>query len=129
MKLPWTVGRLAAALALLPIAFSLSGCMSCRPGKPGPIGKYEVEVRVDDSLKQGSVLVDLVGANAGSLPRWEDYSMSKYWQHSDSMRQSAEKIVFDFSSGKPTTQTLAVTNGVWNTWKAKGVSHLLILAD
>ena len=73
--------------------------------------------------------MDLVGANAGTLPRWESYSMSKYWQSSGPMRSGAEKLVFDFSSGKPTTQSLAITNALWALWKAKGVSHLFVLAD
>lgn len=73
--------------------------------------------------------MDLVGVNAATLPRWDTYSMTKYWQHSDAMRVSADKLVFDFSSGKPGILTLSVTNAIWNTWRAKGVSHLLILAD
>ena len=123
-------GRLVlAAVGVAAAAFTLAGCSTCKPGKQGPPGKYHVQIRLDEALKQGSVLVDVVGVNAGTLPRWESYSMSKYWQHSDPMRVSADKLVFDFSSGKEGTQSLGVTNAVWNSWKAKGVSHLLLLAD
>ena len=122
--------RLALASAcLVAAAFTFAGCSSCKPGKQGPLGKYNVQIRLDDALKQGSVLVDVVGVNAGTLPRWETYSMSKYWQHSDPMRVSADKLVFDFSSGKDGVQILAATNAIWNSWKAKGVSHILLLAD
>jgi hypothetical protein len=121
--------RALAAAYMIAVTFTITGCSSCKPGKQGPPGKYNVEIRLDEALKQGSVLVDVVGVNAGTLPRWETYSMSKYWQHSDPMRTSAEKLVFDFSSGKAGTQTLAITNAIWNSWQTKGVSHLLLLAD
>ena len=84
-------GRLVlAAVVVVAAAFTVSGCRTCKPGKQGPLGKYTVQIRLDEALKQGSVLVDVVGVNAGTLPRWESYSMSKYWQHSDPMRVSAD---------------------------------------
>lgn len=125
LSLRWSL-RAAAPFLL---AALIAGCSSPKPAGQGPIGKYEVQLRLDDGLKQGSVLVDIVGVNAGSMPRWENYPMSKYWQHSDPMRAGAEKVTFDFSSGNATVQSLAVTNGIWTVWQQKGVSHLVLLAD
>jgi hypothetical protein len=119
---------LVVALAGLLCAF-VSGCASCKPGKPGPIGKYDVQVQLDESLKQASVLVDLVGVNAGSLPRWENYSMKKYWEANDPMRKDADMKTLNFVSGQSLSQTLEAKDPKWQQWKAKGVTHLLVLAD
>jgi len=118
--LPLTVTILLAAL---------TGCDTCKPGKPGPIGKYNIEVTLDESLKSSSVLVDIVGVNGSNLPRWEAYDMGAYWRQSDPMRRDADKFVMNFVSGKSLTNSLPSTDPKWDQWKAKGVTHLLILAD
>lgn len=107
----------------------LAGCGSCKPGKPGPIGKYDIRVNLDESLKQSSVLVDLVGVNAGSLPRWETYSMRSYWEDNDPMRRDADKETFTFVSGQTLSKTFEAKNPRWEQWKKKGVTHVLVLAD
>ena len=33
----------------------VSGCSSCKPGKPGKIKAYHITVNLDESLKQSSV--------------------------------------------------------------------------
>jgi hypothetical protein len=120
--------RLTAAALLC--AF-VSGCSSCKPGKPGPIGRYDIEVQLDDSLKQASVLVDLVGVNAVSLTRWENESMKKYWEDNSLVRKDAErdKKTFNFVSGKELKQTMEAKDPKWEQWKSKGVSYVLVLAD
>jgi len=114
----------AAALALL-----LTGCQSCKPGKPGPIGKYSIDVALDESLKSASVIVDLVGVNPSSLPRWEGYDMGRYWKEGDSMRRDADKVVLNFVSGQALSHSLPVADKQWDKWKSKGVTHVLVLAD
>lgn len=111
------------------LAALLTGCGSCKPGKPGAIGRYNVEVVLDESLKTSSVIVDLVGANPSSLPRWEAYDMSKYWHEGDPLRRDADKVVFNFVSGQALTNTLATTDAQWDKWKGMGVTHVLVLAD
>ena len=118
---------LLTAAALL-CAF-VSGCGSCKPGKPGPIGRYDVVAQLDDSLKQASVLVDLVGVNAANLPRWENYSMKKYWEDNDPMRKDADKKTLNFVSGQSLSQTLEAKDPKWDQWKSKGATHILVLAD
>ena len=117
----------AGIFAVLALLFA--GCSSCKPGKPGPIGKYKVEVTLDDSLKSSSVLVDLVGVQGLSLPRWEAYDMVKYWREGDPMRRDADKKMLNFVSGQATSQSLEMTDPKWEQWKTKGVTHLLVLAD
>jgi hypothetical protein len=107
----------------------MSGCASCKPGKPGPLSQYTIEVSLDESLKTSSVIVDLVGVNPSNLPRWEAYDMAKYWREGDAMRRDGDKMVLNFVSGQAMTQSLAVKDAKWEQWKARGVSHVLVLAD
>jgi hypothetical protein len=118
----------AASFASL-LVVMLSGCTFCRAGKPGPLGTYTIEVSLDESLKSSSVIVDLVGVNPSNLPRWEAYDMAKYWREGDAMRRDGDKVVFNFVSGQATTQTLAIKDARWKQWQAKGVTHVLVLAD
>src|SRR3954464_11549620 len=117
---------MGAGICLL-LASVLVGCETCKPGKPGPIGRYNVEVNLDESLKTSSVLVDLVGVNPSSLPRWEAYDMGKYWREGDPMRHDADKVVLNFVSGQTLTNSLSATNAVWERWRSQGVSHVLVL--
>ena len=110
------------------LALGSTGCSSCKPGKPGPVGRYNVDVTLDESLKTGSVIVDLVGANPSTLPRWEAYDMGKYWKEGDPMRRDADKVVLNFVSGQSLTNGLAATDAQWEKWKATGVTHLVVLA-
>jgi hypothetical protein len=123
------VMRLVAGGMLLALAAVLDGCSSCKPGKPGPVGKYAIDVSLDESLKSSSVLVDLVGVNPSGLPRWEAYDMNKYWREGDLMRHDADKVVLNFVSGQTLTNSLSVTNAIWDRWKSQGVSYVLVLAD
>ncbi len=119
----------AVAVFSLFLAVVLSGCSSCKPGTAGPIGKYAINVTLDDSLKSSSVIVDLVGVNPSSLPRWEAYDMGKYWKEGDPMRRDADKVVLNFVSGQTLTKSMAVTDAQWEKWKNTGVTHVMVLAD
>jgi len=119
---------MGAGICLL-LASVLVGCETCKPGKAGPIGRYNVEVNLDESLKTSSVIVDLVGVNPSSLPRWEAYDMAKYWHEGDAMRRDGDKVVLNFVSGQALTNKLASTDPQWDKWKSKGVTHLMVLAD
>jgi hypothetical protein len=111
------------------LAAALSGCNSCKPGKAGPVGQYGIEVALDESLKNNAVIVDLVGVNPSSLPRWEAYEMGKYWKEGDPMRRDADKMVLNFVSGQSLSNSIALADPQWAKWKAQGVTHVLVLAD
>src|SRR6266852_6006916 len=104
-----SLGHGFASIALISIlAVCLSGCASCKPNEPGKPQAYEVKVNLDSSLLQKSVLVDVVGVNAVSLPRWENYSMSDYFgKAGDAMRNDADKVTLSFVSGNSPTNGLA----------------------
>jgi hypothetical protein len=128
MKNRFMKPSIAAGIVLL-VAAVLVGCETCKPGKPGPIGRYNIEVTLDESLKSSSVIVDLVGVNPSSLPRWEAYDMAKYWSTGDSMRRDGDKVVLNFVSGQATTNKLKSTDAQWDKWRSKGVTHVMVLAD
>jgi hypothetical protein len=121
--------RLMAAGMLGVTAAILTGCGTCKPGQPGPIGRYTIAVSLDESLKTSSVIVDLVGVNPSGLPRWEGYDMAKYWSANDPMRRDADKVVLNFVSGQTLTNSLPARDSQWDKWRAKGVTHVLVLAD
>ena len=120
---------LVAAGFIVLVAAALTGCSSCKPGKPGPIGQYNIEVGLDEPLRNGSVIVDLVGVNPSSLPRWEAYDMGKYWKEGDAMRRDADKIVLSFVSNPAVSNSMTITDPQWAKWKSQGVTHVLVLAD
>jgi hypothetical protein len=111
------------------LSFAVTSCSSCKPGKPGPIGKYNVEVTLDESLAKNAVLVDIVGVNGSTLPRYQSYPMEKYFGPNDALRHDSPKIVMNFVSGKSLTNSLSATDPQWDKWKAIGVTHLMVLAD
>jgi hypothetical protein len=93
------------------------------------VGKYGIEVVLDDSLKSSSVIVDLVGVNPSGMARWEAYDMAKYWKEGDPMRHDAEKAVLTFVSGQATNKTMLATDPLWAKWKSQGVAYVFVLAD
>jgi len=121
--------RLATLALLVPCALWLTGCGSCKPGRPGPIGTYDIEVTLDPSLQQGAVVVDLVGVNVGSLPDWENYPMSQYWQDGNQRRRDADKHTLNFAMKKSAKELLPATDDKWKQWQTKNVTHVLVLAD
>jgi hypothetical protein len=123
---------LNAALGFLMVVLSvtmLSGCGTSKAGKPGPAGRYNIEISLDESLKTSSVIVDLVGVNPSTLPRWEAYDMGKYWKEGDAMRHDADKTVLNFVSGQALSKTLPMNDPQWDKWKSLGATHVLVLAD
>ena len=110
----------------------LAGCGTCKPGKPGPVGKYSIEVSLDESLKTSSVIVDLVGVNLSSLPSYEAYDMGRkagYWKPGDVRGRDADKVVLDFVSDPELTKTMPITDPHWAKWVNNGVTHVMVLAD
>src|SRR5688572_11031163 len=128
MKNPVIKLFVTGAITVL-FAAVLAGCATCKPGKPGPVGQYSIQVSLDESLKTSSVIVDLVGVNLSSLPRWEAYDMGKYWKEGDPMRRDADKVVLNFVSGQELTKTMPITDAQRDKWKRNSVTHVMVLAD
>jgi hypothetical protein len=103
----------------------LGGCAS------GPTPQsYTLNFTLDKALEGTSLQVDIIGANAvADLPKWEAYSITDYWQPGNVTRRDADKISIEFGRGKPTAQSVAVSNPKWNAWLKRGVLYVVVLAD
>lgn len=118
------------ALALAGGSVFFSGCSSCKPGSgPGKPQAYNLHVNLGQSLKESSVVVDVIPANAYDLQRLRTYSINKYWQAGDPMRADLPKVSFSFVSGKELKRELKATDPKWKKWTKSGVQYLVILAD
>jgi hypothetical protein len=124
------LSQFASTLLLAGVALFSQGCSSCKPGVQGAPSKYNIQVSLAPTLKDSSMLVDLIGVNPASLPSWEAYSMTKYWQINDPKRADAfDKFTIDFVSGKSLTNTLASTNAIWSKWMSRGVTYVVVIAN
>ncbi len=117
------------ALLVLPFLFGLTGCQSCKPGKPGPITFFPIQVALAPSLQGKSVTVDLVGVSEPNRPRWEAYSMTKYWKDGDPMRANAVKKTFNFTSGSALSGKLESSDPICGQWKAQSATCVFVLVD
>jgi len=129
MKILILIQRLGLCMAALGAALFWSGCKSCPTGVAGPVLTYNVQLNLDPGLASDSVAVDVVGVTPGNLPRWQNYSMTKYWQSGDEMRQDASKITLFFGAGKEQNQTISATNAIWKDWISHGVNNIAVVAD
>ena len=107
-----------------------AGCKSCKPGgPPGPALSYNLTITPGDSLKDSSVLVDVVGINPSELPKWQTYSIRDYFTPNDPVRQDAVKFTAEFVPGKQNPITLKKGDPLWNKWMKSGAQYLVVLAD
>jgi hypothetical protein len=123
-------GSWLAALLAVAVAGLFAGCSSCKPGKgPGKPQAYNLHINLGQSLKDSSVVVDLIAANPYDVERLKTYSVNKYWQPGDALRRDLPKMDFSFVSGTNLNRTLNIHNGVWNQWFKSGVQYLVVMAD
>jgi hypothetical protein len=125
--------RRATAIVLSScVATLVTGCFgTCKPGQYGKRQKYEIEVSLDQPLQANPVLVDLVGVNSANLEHWKRISMTKYWDPRENERKDAEKNLKTLGFRAANTNTLSLTESdpIWKDWDARGVTHVLVLAD
>jgi hypothetical protein len=117
-----------AVLAAVVGTVLLSGC-ACGPGKLGGTRAYNLQIKLDESLKDSSVVVDVIPANSSDLERLKTYSINKYWKPDDTLRQDLSKTHFSFVSSGRLQCTLPAKDPKWKQWKKDGVQYLVIIAD
>ena len=123
-----SVALLSAAL-LAPLVLALGGCQTCKPGKPGPVTHFPLQIALAASLEGKSVTVDLVGVNKPGRERWEAYSMTKYWKDGDPFRANAAKKTFNFTSTSALSTNLPPTDAVWPQWTSQAAAYVFVLVD
>jgi hypothetical protein len=115
---------------LVGLAVMFAGCSSCKPGKgPGKPRAYNLQIKLGDTLKDSSVVVDVIAANAYDMERLKTYSVNKYWEPGDALRHDLPKVSFSFVSGSSLEHTMPVTDPMWKAWLASGVQYLVVMAD
>lgn len=117
--------RLRFVLGLAGLIFALGGCASA----PAPKA-YGVKITLDTPLVGTSVQIDLVGVNElADLPKWQNYSVTDYWQPNNSFRRDARKYTMQFGRDTANTQTLLSSDPHWAEWLRTGALQLVIVAD
>src|SRR5690349_11442047 len=107
-------GLVGAATAIL------SGCAG---------GLTGVTVTTDPAIRNASIQVDVVGANAGNRGVIEGFPVSKYFQSGNAIRQGASAKSFRFGGGQSETQSVTATDPIWAQWKANHVQSVVVMAD
>lgn len=90
---------------------------------------YNVKLNPGESLKDSSVVVDVVGINQSELPKWQSYSIKNYFKQGDPVRQDAQKFTADFVPGHQTTVVLKKNDPLWDKWLKSGAQYLVVVAD
>ena len=118
-------------LALLILGVGVfGGCSSCKPGgSAGLPQSYSIKINPGDSLKDSSVVADVVGINQSELPKWQTYSVKDYFKTGDPFLQDAVKFTAEFVPGKQSEVVLKKTDPLWDKWTKAGVQYLVVLAD
>lgn len=129
MKPPFRFQSLLLALLVLGTGI-FAGCSSCKPG--GPAGQplsYNFKINPGDSLKDSSVIVDVVGINQSEMAKWQTYSVKDYFKPGDPFRQDAVKFSTEFVPGKQSVVVLKKTDPIWDKWTKGGAQYLVVIAD
>lgn len=114
-------------VALLLAGFGpfLGGC-SCKE-----VIARDITVTLDNNLVGKPVEVDLYGANGTDLASWSDVPIEDYWKDGNVMRSDNPNkgvLIFD-PGGTETTKVFPATDKLWDVWKRRGGSDLVILAE
>lgn len=121
-------GLLGTGLVGLAIIFA--GCNTCKPGgSPGKPREYNLHVNLSPSLKESSVVVDLIPANAYDLERLRTCSVNKFWQADDPMRKDLTRVSFSFVSGNNLGREIKASDPRWEKWINSGAQYLVLIAD
>ncbi len=94
--------------------------------------KANVNVRIEPSLQNSTVQVDLVGVNIPEQLQFQD--LKGYWEPGNGLRRTARDrgMVYEmkFGAGEPTTQQqLSKTDKIWSNWKRNKMEWIYIIAD
>jgi hypothetical protein len=121
-------GLLGTVLVGLAIVFG--GCSTCKPGGgPGKPLAYNLHVNLSPTLKESSVVVDVIPANEYDLERLRTYSINKYWEAADPMREDLAKVSFSFVSGNDLNCEIKAADPRWQKWIKSGAQYLVVIAD
>jgi len=87
-----------------------------------PVTRLNISIDVDDSFRQAYgnriVNIDVVGVSPVEHKRWESYSMTKYWESGDAMRDSLSTVKLTIDPSKKEPQIIWANDSHWDKWMA-----------
>ena len=93
--------------------------VGCGTTEPKPVA-WNITI-----TKPAPIEVDLVAVTAREKPRFESYSLDKYWSPNDEERKSADKL-----TSEPTeTWIITKKDPKWKSWMGRRVVGLFIVAN
>lgn len=113
----------------LPIIMVLLMGIALLPACNTTILQPQVDAAIAPAYQGASIQVDLVGVNNSELAAWNAKPVDDYFTPGDIFRGAAAKRTLDFADGKEGGKSLAANDPIWQTWKAKGVSNIVVMAD
>jgi hypothetical protein len=114
----------------LAILFFSTGCSGCKPGAGGGAARaYNLKLVPGESLKDSSVVVDIIGLQSSELQLLQTYSLKKYFKSGDPVRTDLSKTNVTFRPDKQTAFELKKDDPLWTKWLAEGVQYVVVIAD
>jgi len=117
-RLPFRLLSLTLVAAAL-----LAGCSKTVILQPN------LNASIAPAYQGASIQVDLIGINSSELTTWRSKPIDDYFAPGDVFRRSATKATLHFGGDKPGSQSLPASDPVWQQWKAKATTHVVVLAD
>ena len=113
-------------VSLITLSFSIilfiSGCQTTIL-EPGFLAN------VAPACQGASIQVDLVGVNNSELAAWNAKPIDDYFSAGDMFRKSSPKITLEFGANGKSVQSLSPSHPIWQQWRAKGSTHVMVIAD
>jgi hypothetical protein len=111
--------------------FALFGVGCC------PVTPLNLSIELDKSFQakypNQIVDVDLVMVGPNEQARWENASMTNYWQSGNGMRNTLPTKTLEFDTSKSDPQVVASGDAIWDKWLADASSsappHLYVLVQ
>ena len=114
------------ALGLLVVGLLAGGCSRVA----NVMVTRSVTATAAEDVCQKSVEVHLVGINRFEKDRWDNMSMTEYWQPENPQRKSAKEYTYVIHFGEgPCKATLDKKDPMVDVWKDRKAEYLLVLAD
>lgn len=89
----------------------------------------EFRAEVASAYHGATISVDLVGVNNSELAVWKAKPVDDYFAPGNVFRDSAQKVTLNFGGGGETTQRVSPSHPVWQDWRAKGATQVIVIAD
>ena len=119
--------RIPSSLLLSALVSATVGLTAGCESVPKPQA-YDVIVSLDDSLKDASLEVDLVGVDASTSNMLANKSVTDYFRPGDATRASVMRHTMKFRREDSRRKTLSKSDPTWRKWLDEGGEQLFVIA-